>query len=122
MLRRARKLYLRLGGDPADDEYPDEPRRMRWTTHNLLMDKLVAAGVVAGERLAQLAAWLEKCEAAGFPFQINSHVLRHSRGYRLTNDGRDTRSIQHYLGHRSIASTVRYMALAPDRFKDFWKD
>jgi hypothetical protein len=30
--------------------------------------------------------------------------------------------IQHYLGHRSIASTVRYTALAPDRFKGFWKD
>ena len=27
--------------------------------------------------------------------------------------------IQHYLGHRSIASTVRYTALAPDRFKGF---
>jgi hypothetical protein len=25
-------------------------------------------------------------------------------------------------GHRSIASTVRYTALAPDRFKGFWKD
>ena len=25
-------------------------------------------------------------------------------------------------GHRSIASTARYTALAPDRFKDFWKD
>jgi hypothetical protein len=33
-----------------------------------------------------------------------------------------TRAIQHYLGHRSIASTVRYTALAPDRFKNFWKD
>jgi site-specific recombinase XerD len=33
-----------------------------------------------------------------------------------------TRAIQHYLGHRSIASTVRYTALAPDRFKHFWKD
>jgi hypothetical protein len=27
-----------------------------------------------------------------------------------------------YLGHRSIASTGRYTALAPDRFKGFWKD
>ena len=61
-------------------------------------------------------------EAAGFPFQISSHVLRHSCGYKLANDGRDTRSIQHYLGHRSIVSTARYTALAPDRFKDFWKD
>src|SRR5262249_47463281 len=43
---------------------------------------------------------------------ISNHVLRHSCGYKLANDGRDTRSIQHYLGHKSIASTVRYTALA----------
>ena len=30
-------------------------------------------------------------EAAAFPFQISSHVLRHSCGYKLANDGRDTR-------------------------------
>ena len=42
-LRRARKLTLKLGGDPADDEYPDKPKRMRWTTYNRLMDKLVTA-------------------------------------------------------------------------------
>jgi site-specific recombinase XerD len=34
-------------------------------------------------------------------------MLRHSCGYKLANDGQDTRAIQHYLGHRSIASTVR---------------
>jgi site-specific recombinase XerD len=55
--------------------------------------------------------------AAKFPFLISSHVLRHSCGYKLANDGQDTRAIQHYLGHRSIASTVRYTKLAPDRFK-----
>lgn len=52
-------------------------------------------------------------EVAGFPFQISSHVLRHSCGYKLANDGRDTRSIQRYLGHRSIVPTVRYTALRP---------
>ena len=61
-------------------------------------------------------------EAAGFPFLVHSHMLRHSCGYKLANDGHDTRAIQHYLGHRSIASTVRYTALAPDRFKGFWRD
>jgi type 1 fimbriae regulatory protein FimE len=61
-------------------------------------------------------------ETAKFPFLISSHVLRHSCGYKLANDGQDTRAIQHYLGHRSIASTVRYTKLAPDRFKGFWKD
>jgi hypothetical protein len=25
-VRRARKLTLRLGGDPADDRYPDKPK------------------------------------------------------------------------------------------------
>jgi hypothetical protein len=55
-MRRARKLYQRLGGDPADDEYPDKPKRMRWTTYNRLMDKLVAADGVADERLVLLAA------------------------------------------------------------------
>jgi integrase len=61
-------------------------------------------------------------EAAGFPFLVHSHMLRHSTGYKLANDEQDTRAIQCYLGHRSIASTVRYTQLAPDRFKNFWKD
>lgn len=61
-------------------------------------------------------------KAAGFPFFVHSHMLRHSTGYKLANDGHDTRAIQHYLGHRAIASTVRYTQLAPDRFKHFWRD
>src|SRR5262245_25081435 len=61
-------------------------------------------------------------EAAGFPFLVHSHMLRHACGYKLAADGQDTRAIQAYLGHRSIQSTVRYTALAPDRFKNFWKD
>ena len=60
-------------------------------------------------------------EAARFGFLVHSHMLRHGCGYKLANDGQDTRAIQHYLGHRSIASTVRYTALAPGRFKGFWK-
>ena len=61
-------------------------------------------------------------EAARFPFPIHSHMLRHSCGYKLANDGHDTRAIQHYLGHRSIASTVRYTTMSPHRFRGFWKD
>jgi len=61
-------------------------------------------------------------EAASFPFLIHSHMLRHGCGFKLAADGQDTRAIQAYLGHRSIQSTVRYTALAPDRFKNFWKD
>jgi type 1 fimbriae regulatory protein FimE len=60
--------------------------------------------------------------AARLPFQVHPHMLRHSTGYKLANDGHDTRSLAHYLGHRNLQSTARYTALAPDRFKGFWKD
>jgi hypothetical protein len=33
-------LCRSLGSDPADDEYPDKPKRMRWATYNRLMDNL----------------------------------------------------------------------------------
>jgi hypothetical protein len=36
--------------------------------------------------------------------------------------GHDTRAIQGWFGHRSITSTAVYTALAPNRFKDFWRD
>jgi len=60
--------------------------------------------------------------AAGLEFQLHPHMLRHSCGFKLANDGVDTRSLQAYLGHRSIQHTVRYTELAPTRFKDWWKD
>ena len=31
-------------------------------------------------------------------------------------------ALQHYLGHKNIQHTVRYTDMAPDRFKDFWRD
>ena len=61
-------------------------------------------------------------ERAGLPFPIHVHMLRHACGYKLANDGIDTRALQAYLGHRNIQNTTRYTALAPDRFKGFWRD
>ena len=60
--------------------------------------------------------------AAGLQFPVHPHMLRHAAGYKLANDGQDTRAIQHYLGHRNITHTVRYTDLSPERFKDFWHD
>jgi type 1 fimbriae regulatory protein FimB/type 1 fimbriae regulatory protein FimE len=61
-------------------------------------------------------------KAAKMPFAIHPHMLRHSTGYKLANDGHDTRSLAHYLGHRNLQTTARYTALAPDRFAKFWQD
>ena len=59
---------------------------------------------------------------AGIEFSVHPHMLRHSTGFKLANDGQDTRAIQHYMGHRNIQHTVRYTELTSDRFKGFWKD
>ena len=61
-------------------------------------------------------------ESAKIGMSIHPHMLRHSTGYKLANDGHDTRAIQHYLGHRNIQHTVRYTELASGRFNDFWQD
>lgn len=60
--------------------------------------------------------------AAKLGIKAHAHMLRHACGYKLANDGHDTRALQAYLGHRNIQNTTRYTALAPDRFKGFWKD
>jgi type 1 fimbriae regulatory protein FimB/type 1 fimbriae regulatory protein FimE len=60
-------------------------------------------------------------EDAGFSFKVHPHMLRHACGYKLANDGHDTRALQAYLGHRNIQHTVRYTELAPTRFKDFFR-
>ncbi len=51
---------------------------------------------------------------------VHPHMLRHACGYYLANKNVDTRTIQAYLGHRSIQHTVRYTELAPGRFSDLW--
>ena len=58
---------------------------------------------------------------AGLPFKTHPHMLRHACGYKLANDGQDTRSLQAYLGHRNIQHTCRYSELASNRFDGFWK-
>ena len=61
-------------------------------------------------------------KAAGFDMKIHPHMLRHACGFKLANDGVDTRTIQAYLGHKSIQHTVRYTELAPTRFKSLFRD
>ena len=61
-------------------------------------------------------------KAAGFAMKIHPHMLRHACGYKLANDGVDTRTIQGYLGHKSIQHTVRYTELSPTRFKSLFRD
>jgi type 1 fimbriae regulatory protein FimB/type 1 fimbriae regulatory protein FimE len=71
---------------------------------------------------AGFAKMVERAGAeARFAFKAHPHMLRHACGYKLANDGHDTRALQAYLGHKNIQHTVRYTELSPTRFKDFWR-
>jgi type 1 fimbriae regulatory protein FimE len=61
-------------------------------------------------------------ELAQLNLTIHPHMLRHSTGFYLANNGQDTRAIQAYLGHANIKNTVIYTQLSPQRFKSFWLD
>jgi integrase len=61
-------------------------------------------------------------EVAGFDMKIHPHRLRHACGFKLANEGVDTRTIQAYLGPKAIQHTVRYTELAPTRFKSLFRD
>ena len=61
-------------------------------------------------------------QATDLGIKVHAHMLRHACGYKLANDGVDTRTIQAYLGHKSIQHTVRYTELAPTRFKSLFRD
>jgi site-specific recombinase XerD len=51
-------------------------------------------------------------------------IMNRPAGFSSTaaaNTGHDTRRIQDWLGHRSIAHTTRYTQLSAAPFKDFWR-
>ena len=54
-------------------------------------------------------------ETAKLGFHVHPHMLRHATGYALANERTGTRLIQDFLGHASIANTVRYTKPAPGR-------
>jgi type 1 fimbriae regulatory protein FimB len=44
--------------------------------------------------------------------KAHPHCLRHSCGYALPDKGFDLRTIQEWLGHRSVEMTVRYTRIS----------
>ena len=94
----------------------------------LLRESSASAYLFRSERGGPLAAsTVRKMVAragriARLPFSVHPHMLRHGTGYKLANDGHDTRAIQLYLGHKNIQHTVQYTQLNASRFVGFWKD
>src|SRR5260370_3189909 len=59
-------------------------------------------------------------KAAGFD-NLHPHCLRHPCGYALADKGIDLRTIQEWLGRRSIEMTVRYTRISQRRFSGVWR-
>ena len=53
---------------------------------------------------------------------VHPHLLRHACGFKLVNQGVDTRTLAAYLGHRQMANTGRYTKMDACRFNGFWQD
>ena len=118
-------LHLRRAKGGATSTHPllgDELRALR-----VLKREAKSPFVFVSERGAPFSTsgWAKLIERAGveakMPFPVHPHMLRHACGFVLANKGTDTRTLQAYLGHRSIQSTVRYTELAPGRFKNLWR-
>jgi len=88
--------------------YPDTP--FVFTTER--------GGPMTRSTVSKLIARAGQNADIGFP--AHPHMLRHGTGYYLANKGIPTRTIQAYLGHRSIQHTVRYTELSPKAFRGIW--
>jgi len=118
-------LHLRRAKGGATSTHPllgEELRALR-----ALKREAKSPFIFVSERNAPFstAGFAKVIERAGIeaklPFKAHPHMLRHACGFALANKGTDTRTLQAYLGHRSIQSTVRYTELAPGRFKNLWR-
>jgi site-specific recombinase XerC len=60
-------------------------------------------------------------DRAGMAFPIHPHMLRHGCAMHWRTLA-TTRGPSKPEGHKNIHHTAQYTELAPDRFKDFWRD
>jgi integrase len=114
---------VKAGTPSVHPIHGDEMRALR----RLQRESVASEFVFVSERgspfsTAGFAKMIERAGvAAKLGFKVHPHMLRHACGYKLANDGVDTRSLQAYLGHKNIQHTVGYSELSPTRFKDFWR-
>jgi type 1 fimbriae regulatory protein FimE len=61
-------------------------------------------------------------QAAKLGFPVHPHMLRHACGFKLANEGHDTRSIRHYLGHSTYSAYGPVYGTSAGSLQGFRKD
>jgi hypothetical protein len=92
-----------------------------WLPYTKVYHQRAARSRVAWHAEA-LSAWSTTATTRGrLP---NCDAARHACGFKLANDGHNTRDIQAYLGHRSIIPPWLYgfETKSVQEFLNFWKD
>jgi type 1 fimbriae regulatory protein FimB len=88
-------------------------RKLREASDGPFVFVSARGGPISADMVARVVT--EAAEVAGIGFSVHPHMLRHSAGHMLADEGLDTRLIQDFLGHRDIRHTVRYTKLSPHR-------
>jgi integrase len=92
----AANLHVRRVKNGTPSTHPLSGREMR-ALRRLQRESVASPFVFVSERGGPFAVAgfrsmvIRAGEAAGFEFQIHPHMLRHATGYKLANDGHDTR-------------------------------
>jgi integrase len=125
---KAGHLHVRRAKNGTPSTHPmqgDELRALRqlrrdWPEHGGFVFVSERGGPIGTEGVRKMIT--RTGEDAELPFPVHPHMLRHACGFKLANDGHDTRALQLWLGHRNIQHTTVYTELSPARFKNFWRD
>lgn len=124
-LKRGRVHVRRLksGVDSVHPLQGDELRALKaWQREQGSGNKFVFTSEQGGPLTPRMFGYMirDAGKSAELP-PCHPHILRHSCGYALANQGQNTRALGEYLGHANLNNTRRYTALNESAFKDFWR-
>src|SRR6185295_3742252 len=107
----------------------DVKRSRLWVAR--LKGSLSVEHPIAGDELRAIKRYLVTRQAVNYIVRVAGekaklgrvwpHMLRHSCGYYLADQGIDLRTMQDYLGHRDPKHTADYTRVAGHRFEGLWK-
>lgn len=111
------------GGAPSKHPLPGVVRVALQALSDDAQDEYVFAnergGPLSADAVRKIVARAGDLAGLG---NIHPHMLRHSCGYKLVNDGTDLRMLAAFMGHRSMQSTMRYAEVDVRRFTGLWSD